>query len=410
MAFFDFLRARFGAPEAPRGPAPQASSGITFSSLTDPELEAYIRGRGGAQTLSVSDAMRNPAVARACELISGAVAMLPLAMMQKGRDGARSPVETHSLYRLFMYRPNSWQTAFQFKQQMQHWALLHGNAVAEIVRLGNRIIAINPIEPHRVKIDQMRDYSLLYQITRADQSYAELTSRDVLHIRGPSENGYRGISKVQQAADVISLGLQSQRASARIFENGMMVGGALQIDKALSQEAFERLRASMSERTGADNSGKWMILEEGLKATPFEQTAADSQMVEQRAAMVEDIARIFGVPRPLMGVDETAWGSGIEQLAILFVRFALMPWFKAWEDAITVACLQPSEWGVIYPDFDEQELLRGTLKDQADFFAKASGAGGHQPWMTANEIRDVSGMGPLPGGDVLVRATDRTTP
>ncbi|WP_434642651.1 hypothetical protein [Achromobacter piechaudii] len=44
----------------------------------------------------------------------------------------------------------------------------------------------------------------------------------------------------------------------------------------------------------------------------------------------------------------------------------------------------------MYFKFNERALMRGTLKDQADYFAKALGAGGHQPWHTANEIRDLA--------------------
>ena len=42
--------------------------------------------------------------------------------------------------------------------------------------------------------------------------------------------------------------------------------------------------------------------------------------------------------------------------------------------------------------FNPGALLRGSLKDQADFFSKALGAGGTQPWMTQNEVRDVSDL------------------
>lgn len=42
--------------------------------------------------------------------------------------------------------------------------------------------------------------------------------------------------------------------------------------------------------------------------------------------------------------------------------------------------------------FNERALLRGTLNDQANFFAKALGAGGQKPWMTQNEVREVSDL------------------
>ncbi|MBW4953585.1 phage portal protein, partial [Klebsiella pneumoniae] len=52
--------------------------------------------------------------------------------------------------------------------------------------------------------------------------------------------------------------------------------------------------------------------------------------------------------------------------------------------------LTDAERETMYYKFNERALMRGTLKDQADYFAKALGAGGHQPWHTANEVRDLA--------------------
>lgn len=68
----------------------------------------------------------------------------------------------------------------------------------------------------------------------------------------------------------------------------------------------------------------------------------------------------------------------------------MTPRFTAWEQALARSLLTDQERESLYFKFNERALLRGTLKDQADYFAKALGAGGHQPWHTANEIRDLA--------------------
>lgn len=397
MALLDYI-----VPAAFRRASVRASDGGRMMDINDPAFHEFVRGG----SYGVGDALKNSAVMRSVDLISGALAMLPLQVKRRG-NGVPSLAEDHPLHRVLMLRPNGWQSPFQFKQLMQYWALVHGNAIAVITRSRGGVVALNPIEPNRVTVDQRPDFSLFYRISRKDSSYVELEARDVLHLRGLSNDGVTGVSRVQLAADVINIGVQSQRAAERIFKNGMMVGGNLKHPAKLSDAAREHLRASMMARhAGADNAGKWIITEEGMEAKPFAQTAVDSQLVELRSSVVEDIGRVFGVPRPLLGVDDTSWGTGIEQLAILFVRFGLSPWFKAWEDAISVSCLTSAELGVIYADFDERELLRGTIKDQFEAFAKASGAGGHKPWFTANEIRDLQDMPPHADGDGLDRAGD----
>lgn len=130
-------------------------------------------------------------------------------------------------------------------------------------------------------------------------------------------------------------------------------------------------------------------------------TSANSQNLEQRKHQIEEIARAFGVPRPLLMMDETAWGSGIEQLAILFVTMCLRHWFTAWEGAINTTLLTAGERVSLYSDFDERELLRGSMTDQANYFSAALGSGGHAPWLTPNEARDSAGYGRHPDGDSL---------
>jgi HK97 family phage portal protein len=214
-----------------------------------------------------------------------------------------------------------------------------------------------------------------------------------LHIYADSKDGIKGLSMVQVAADAINIAAQADHAARRLFKNGMMVGGALSHPGKLSQDARDHLRSSMDEKyKGEDNAGKWMILEEGLVASQLATTAQDSQQIETRRYQVEDIARAFGVPRPFLGMDDTSWGSGVDVLGQIFVRYALNPWFTVWEQAIKRSLIDPAEMDQYEAKFNPGALIRGNMKDQAEFFAKALGSGGHQPWMGYDEIRDISDL------------------
>ncbi len=161
----------------------------------------------------------------------------------------------------------------------------------------------------------------------------------------------------------------------------------------MSQEAFDRLKKSWQDRhVGADNAGNTPLLEGDTEYKTVGSSAKDAQMNELRKLQIEEIGRISGVPRPLLMVDETSWGSGIEALGQFFVAYALGPWFEAWEQAIGRSLLSDEEADIYEPKFNPGALLRGSLKDQADYFAKASGAGGHQPWIYVDEIRDTMDM------------------
>lgn len=370
--------------------------------LGDPALARWMRDASGMNGVSPRSVLRNASVARCVFLIANAIGMLPLQLMRRGgNSGGIEKADNHPLFDVLAGRPNGWQTAFEFRRLMQQRVLVHGNAYALVIRSRGRVSELIPLDPTKVTPKQRDDWSVWYEYRRGKGEATAIERADMLHVMGPSEDGIGGMSLVSYAGEVLGLALDAQRAAAKLFRQGMMAGGMLSTDKTMSVEAISRLKESMEEFQGAENAGKWIVGEEGLKATPFG-TAKDSQNVEQRAHQIEEVARLFGVPRPFLMVDDTSWGSGIEQLGIYFVQYGLAPHFVAWEQAIDRVLLTDAERRTLYPKFNERALLRGSMKDQAEFFAKALGSGGGRAWMTQDEVRGLSDMAPRGGeADVL---------
>lgn len=389
-----FRRAESRADESPSVQA-MAGDAAYFPSLNDPRLLDFMRGGATTEagvTISPAVAMRNTTVFRCVSLISFAIGMLPLHLQYQ--EGKRKATD-HPLYRVLHRKPNAWQTSFEFRSLMQQRALVHGSAYALIVRSGSRVTQLVPLDPERVTPEQRDDWSLQYRLERPNRGTIVLSQGEVFHLRfGLSEDGITGLSLVKQAAEAIALAIQTDKAAARLFKQGMLVGGALTHPNKLSPEAYERLKASMAERESAENAHKWLITEEGMEAKPFSQTGRDNQHLETRRHQIEEIARPFGVPRPLLGLDETSWGSGIDVLGQFFVRYALNPWFDAWQQAIERDLLTDAEAERLQARFNAGVLLRGNMKDQAQFFATGLGSGGHQPFLEVDEVRDWLDLGP----------------
>ncbi|MGB3042461.1 MAG: phage portal protein [Xanthobacteraceae bacterium] len=374
---------------------PRSSNTQHFTGWDDPNLAPFVRGSETASGAYVSSwsALHNTAVFRCVDLISSSIGMLPLYLYSGARSGNLERAVDHPLYDVLQIQPNGWQTAFEFKKQMQANVLTHGNAYAQIVRSGKRVVGLIPLKPTSVSVEQNADLSLTYTVTSAGGKTRMLPQSEIFHIRDLSECGVKGVSRVQWAKEAIGLALQTEQAAGRLFKNGTIVGGALTHPGKLGDTEFDNLNNSLKEKfTGAENAHKWLILEEGMEAKPFAQTAKDSQAVETRNQQVEEIARGFGVPRPLLMMDDTSWGSGIQTLSLLFVKFGLDPWFVAWEQAIARSLLTREERRDYKADFDERELLRGSTTEQIEFVTKALGAGGSRQVMTQNEARDYVGL------------------
>lgn len=392
MGILDIFRRAAPARIQPRA---EAGAGVQVYSLDDPRLIEFLRMGEASITgapVSVDTALRNPAMFRAVSLISNSIGMLPTHLIDAETN---EKAAEHPLFRILHRRPNDWQTAFDFKALMQLRALTKGNAYARIVRSvdvvrgGNRIVRLIPLDPDQIIPVINADWTVNYRYKPKAGGEKILAAHEVFHLRGLSLDGLNGISLVRQARDAIAVALAAELASGRLFKNGVLAAAALKTPAKLSPDSYERLKSSLAEKEGAENAGRTLILEEGLDWSVLENTARDSQLAELRKVQVEEIARVTGVPRPLLMVDETSWGSGIEALGQFFIAYALSPWFEAWQQAAERSLLDEDEQGRYAVKFNPGALLRGSLKDQADYLAKALGAGGHQPWLHVDEARDL---------------------
>jgi HK97 family phage portal protein len=398
MGILDVFRRNGDVVAERREPIIHAAQSTAYLSLDDPRLIEMMRlGDMTATGISVNveRAMKNPAMFRAVTLISSAIGMLPLQLIV---EDTKKKATKHSLYKVLHRQPNSWQSAFDFKALMQLRALVKGNAYALVLRSYSlrarkeTVSQLIPLDPDRVEAKQRDDWSVFYRYTPKSGGYRDYEARDILHLRGISLDGVSGLSVVKQAAEAIALALAADLAAGRMFKNGMLAGTALEHPQKMSDAAYIRLKRSLEEKEGAENAGKNLILEEGMKMSTIASNSRNAQLLEIRKMQVEEIARFTGVPRPLLMVDETSWGSGIYALGQFFVQYALGPWFEAWQQAGERVLLDDADQEKFSIKYNAGALLRGSIAEQGDFFSKALGAGGHKPFMTQNEVRDLLDM------------------
>lgn len=396
MSFFDKLLSRNKQPVF----AVNSMAGETavFYDMNDPRLLEFLRNGNETPsgiTVTPQKALKNTTILRCVSLISFGIGMLPLHLQFK-ED--KSKAKDHKLYKILHRKPNNWQTAFEFRSLMEQRALTHGNAYAFKVGGVGGLSQLVPLHPDKITPKQNPDWSLSY-IYDGPTGRKTLDQKDIFHLRyGISDDGISGNSLVMHAADSIGLALQTDVAAGKLFKNGSLVGNVLMHPDKLSDGAFKRLQESLKSKEGAENAYKTMILEEGIKLDNKGQSGTENQHLETRKHQVEDISRAFGVPRPLLNVDDTTWGSGVAELGQLFVRYSLNPWFEAWQQAIERDLLTDAEQEIYEPKFNAGALLRGSFKEQAEFFAKGLGAGGHAPFLEVDEVR---GWIDLPHSDNL---------
>jgi HK97 family phage portal protein len=348
---------------------------------------------GAGDYVSARDAMRNAAINRCVNLISGSMSQLPIQLMLSDVSGSGgSKAKDHPLYKVLAQKPNNWQSPSKFKHWMQMTALTKGNAYALPIRVGGKVTELIPLIKGTMRVEQKDDWSVEY-IYKGKVKERTFAPSDIFHIMGPSDDGLTGVAMTDVARDTLSLARKSDASMRSMMDKGINPGGLLSVEGNLSEAKFEALKAQFAkDYGGAENSGKWIVGEQGLTAAPFASNGRDMQGVELRNQLVEEVSRFFGVPRPLMMMDDTSWGSGIEQLGIFYAVHCLGPWFIVWEEEIALKLLAEGDQEKYYAKVNERALLRGSMKDEGEYIAKLLGSGGSPQTIEQNEARGLLDM------------------
>jgi len=343
------------------------------------------------------DALALSAAYACVRLIAGTYASLPVTVTSSsgGNDDVRVPAKEHPLYGLLQDSPNIEDTSYDFFELGGASLELKGNMLAVKDRTGDRVTSLLPIPWDETVVRRQSDGSLEYQ-WRGETYPAE----DVLHVRGFGGNALGGLSTIQVASAAFGLAKATNKAASSTFRNGIRSQVVLGADRDLTTEQMEETRSLVEERySGAVNSGRPLILNGGWKATPLTINPEDAQLLESRGFSVQEICRFFGVPPILVGHSEkqSAWGTGIEQIMLGFLKFTMRPRFVRMEQALQKQLLTPADRAKgIKIEFNVEGLLRASSKERAEFYASAVQNG----WMTRNEVRRKENMPPIPGGDV----------
>ena len=374
------------------------------SKLTSEEVVRFLTAGSqsvSGQSVNESSAMRVAAVYSCISLIAGTLATLPLHVYERVSERERRRRDDHPVSILFK-APNRNQTRVDFLQQMQAALLLRGNAYAWIQwaqgRRGFTPMAVWPLHPDLVTVEQGADMSLRYHVRRRpEDAPTTLSAEDVFHVRGLSSNGYLGRSVLADARDVIGIAQATQESAGTFWANGGGPDVVLKHPKTLSDKA----KASLEEHWAATYGGntrqrRVAVAEEGMDVMPLSLTKRDAQFLETRQFQRGEICGMFQVPPHMIGdtSKSTSWGTGIEQQQIGFLQYTMRRWLVTWEQAIWQQFIEAEQ--SYYAEFMVEGLLRGDFKTQMDGYGMALDKGVY----SVNDVRRKLNESPTEGGDV----------
>ena len=379
--------------------------GITYggsqSGSSDGWITAGMMGAGGptfaGAAVNEQLALRVTAVYRAIALISEAVAMLPIDVLQRVGD-RREDRGDHPIAQL-LRNPNELMTAADLQGTTQMHALQYGNGYQDIQRNGRgEPVALWPLLPDRTRpIGQkgMTDERVIVYETTVAGRWHRIIPADIIHIHGLAFDGLRGYSPLFLARQAVGLALGLEEFGAKFFGHDAKSGGHIEHPGKLGPEAQKNLQDSMAAQGGLQNAHRVKILEEGMKFVPTTISPEDSQFLATRGFQVEEIARLYGVPLHMIQsqAKTTSWGSGVAQMSLGFLIYTLSPWLVRSEQELGRKLLTEEEITAgFFLKYNVNALLRADAKTRAEFYTKAlSKATG---WMGRTEVRALEDLNP----------------
>jgi HK97 family phage portal protein len=256
------------------------------------------------------------------------------------------------------------------------------------------IISLFRLNPAVVKVSRNLQNQKIFSYNGIEYDY-----RKILHI--PSRYGYNGLigkSIFSECNKIFSNTSELDDYINNSFNNS--IGNRLIIDITkeypnATEEQIQQLRNKFLQNyTGIKNAGRPLVksgkIEYNKIETDFKDNRAN-QLIENRQFQEKEVAKLFGVPLPLLNGTET---TNIESLYTIFIENAIRPLATQFEQAINklIPFGEP-----IYFEYSYNSLLKTSLQTRIDTYAKQVTNGILSP----NEIRRKENLPEIEAGDTL---------
>jgi HK97 family phage portal protein len=364
--------------------------------------------------ISPRQAMALPPFWYGVNKITGHCARLPLFIKRQLPKGGQDKQEQHWAYDLLLTRPNAYQTADVFKQQICGHALCWGNGRAAIVNKGLPNAELIPLMPdrtatlmvdgvkvHVTKPEKKDRLPFFESIARDKDGVMMFLDSEVMHIQGFGFDGIEGLSLVGQMKRTLGIPTEQESHAYNQTKKGFVAKMIVEAPPGMltkEADAKEWIDGFNASKSSADNAGRSALLRNGMKATALSMSNTDSQFLEQRRFSRQDIVLMLGLDGMPGDGDSHSYNSKVME-SLNYLDTGLAPWLCKFEMQVDDKILSASERRRgFFSMFDLSELLRTDPKTQAEIHSLRLANRVFNP----NECREELGRNPYVGGDEYI--------
>ena len=336
--------------------------------------------------MNESQAMSVITVYTCVAILCDAVATMPLETFRLKPDGTLKMIDSPLLI------TNPWPegTLQDFLTQIVYSMKLRGNSFGLIADRDVRGYAtmIQPIHPDSVFAMRASTGKRVYRVNGVT-----VPTPDMVHMPALLPPGsFVGLNPIEYVRSSFGLARATELYGGQFFGNSAMPSGILAVDGDLTEtETLELARAWKAAHQGVGMAQTPAVLTGGVTWQQLTIGNEDAQFLGTRDFQRHDIASFFRIPEHMLGFQDrtSSWGAGIEQMEIGFVINTLTAWLSRIESYLSK--LLPASQVV---KFNLSGRLRGDTLQR--FQAYTLGRNGS--WLCIDDIRNMEGLPPLPGG------------
>lgn len=384
----------------------EKSVGIPLS-LTDPKGSEKVVGGTNAsgRAVTTDTAMQQSTVWSCVRVLAETIGAMPMAVYEK-KNGNAIKVDGHPVSDVLGGSPNADMTSVENTEALITNLGLGGNTYAfREARANGDLLSVFPI-PY----DQCKPYrdtgtgEITFKVLDRGK-WETYPQEKIWHVKGFGGNGLIGFSPISNMRQAIGLALATEEFGARFFSQGAKPSGFVSIPEWLKPEQREVAKKAIDEKyAGLNNAQRVQLLEGGMTYTAVTMPLEDAQFLETRGFQRDDICGIYRVPPHMVGNLARSTNNNIEQQALEFVMFTLMPYFTRIEKSALKWLFKPADRAKYFLRFNFEGLLRADAEARSKLYT----TGLQNGYLSRNEVRALENMNRVDGLDDYTVQTNMT--
>lgn len=319
--------------------------------------------------VTIDSALGVAAVWAAVNFLSGTLASLPLNHYKK-TEGGREKVED-SLSAILKNAVNDECSSFDWRKFSFDQTFTGGRQLSYIEKnVAGRVLNIWPLNPDEVTVKR-RGGRKFYELQQGGRTITYKASeiidipfmleKDMLTARSP----------ILTNKDTIGLAIAATKYGSRFFQGGGIPPAVLE-GPFQSGAGIKRASDDMSDsiKNAYKEKRPLVAVPNGHTIKPIGVDPEKSQLVELKAFLIVEIARIYSLPPAFLQDLTNGTFSNTEQQDLQLVKHVITRWVKQAEQELNLKLFGRNNTSE-YVEFNLEGLLRGDFVTRMEGYAKA---------------------------------------